>query len=77
MVSKTDRDDWRPICNYWRLNVKITIDHYPLPHIHDLTTTLKDTNVFSKIDLVQEHNPIPVTVNDISETVVISLFGPY
>ncbi|VDP54062.1 unnamed protein product [Schistosoma margrebowiei] len=67
-----DDNDWRPTGDYRRLNAKTIPDHYPLPHIHDLTDTLKGTTVFSYL----EGNPIHVDFhsvqpNDTAPTLMI------
>lgn len=41
MVPYKNDNNWRQTGDYRRLNVKISPDHYPLPHIHGLTATLK------------------------------------
>ncbi|TNN11539.1 Retrovirus-related Pol polyprotein, partial [Schistosoma japonicum] len=75
MAPKKDSNDWRPSGDYRRLNAQTTPYRYPLPHIHDLTATLKGMTVFLKIDLVKAYIQIPMAKNDIPKTAIITPFG--
>ncbi|CAH8602066.1 unnamed protein product [Schistosoma rodhaini] len=77
LVPKKDINDWRSTGDYRHLNAKPVPDRYPLPHIHDLTATLKGTIVFSKIGLVKAYNQIPLATDDIPKTAIITPFGLY
>ena len=74
MVPKNS-GGWRPCGDYRRINDVTTADHYPVPHIQDFASQLAGASIFSKIDLVRGYHQIPVAVDDVRKTAVITPFG--
>ena len=59
MVAKKDHT-WRPCGDFRRLNEATVRDSYPLPYLHDFSSRLTGSVIFSKIDLVKGYHQIPV-----------------
>ncbi|XP_018302672.1 uncharacterized protein [Mycetomoellerius zeteki] len=74
MVHKKD-GSWRICGDYRRLNAITVPDKFPVPHLHDCSFILRGKTVFSKLDLRQAYNQIPVAKEDIPKTLVITPFG--
>jgi hypothetical protein len=66
---------WRPCGDYRRLNLVTTPDKYPLPNMQDLSNGLHGCTIFSKIGLVKGYHQIPVAMEDIPKTAIITPFG--
>ena len=76
MVPKPD-GGWRPCGDYRRLNEATEPDRYPVPNLQDFTANLAGARIFSKIDLIKGYHQVPVRVEDICKTAVVTPFGMF
>lgn len=72
LVPKRDLGDWRPCGNYHALNVQTVHHTYPLSHMLGFTSSLTNTNMFSKTDLVKAYHQIPVKPSGIRKMAITS-----
>ncbi|GBN76389.1 Transposon Ty3-I Gag-Pol polyprotein [Araneus ventricosus] len=76
LVSKKD-GSLRPCGDYRRLNAQTIPGRYPIPRIEDFHHILKQTKIFSKIDLFKAYFQIPIAEGDKQKTAIITPFGLY
>jgi hypothetical protein len=58
-IEKKDRTQWMCV-DYWSLNEVTIKNKYPLPRIEDLFDQMKETSVFSKIDLRSGYHQLKI-----------------
>ena len=74
MTPKKD-GTWRPCGDYRRLNLVTEPDHYTMPNIFDLTSSIGTSRVFSKLDLLKGYFQVPVNPEDEPKTAITTPFG--
>lgn len=60
MVPKSAPEQWRTCRDDWNLNLLTKPDRYLMSNINSFFSKLGKENIFSKIDLLQAYNQIPV-----------------
>lgn len=69
------KSEWRCCGDYRRLNARTIPDRYPVPYLQGLANILHGKSVFSKLNLLAAYNQIPISLEDIPKTAVITPFG--
>jgi hypothetical protein len=74
MVEKAD-GIWWPCGDFWRLNLVIEPDSYPLPNMLDFAHVAAGCSIFSKIDLRKGYHQILVHPDNICKAAISTPFG--
>ena len=56
---------WRPCGDYRCFNLVMEPDHYTMPNISDLTSSISTSRVFSKLDQLKGYFQVPVNSDDV------------
>jgi hypothetical protein len=74
MVWKPD-GSWWPCSDYWRLNLVMVPDSYPLPNMLDFSEKIAGCKIFSKVDLRKGYHKILMHPAYIPKTAIATSFG--
>ena len=67
--------EYRPCGDYRKFNNQTIQDRYSVPHIQEFSINLRNTIIFSKMDLAKGYHQVPINPSDIPKTAVITPFG--
>ena len=74
MTPKKD-GTWRPCGDYRRLSIITKPDHYVMPNISDLTSSISTARIFSKLDLPKGYFQVQANPGDVPKTAITTPFG--
>ena len=75
IVPKKSVEEYRVCGDFRKLNSVTRPNKYPVPNLRDFTSILHSTSIFSTLNLFQAFNQIPMPLEDIHKTAVISPIG--
>ena len=67
----------RPTGDYRALNAKTVTDRYPLPALKTFNQSIKESKIFSRVDLQKAYHQIPIHKDDRHKTAVVTPWGTY
>ena len=67
----------RPTGDYRAINAKTVVDRYPLPALKTFTSEIKDSTIFSRIDLTKSYHQIAIHEDDKFKTCIVTPWGPF
>uniref|UniRef100_A0ABD2WQW5 Reverse transcriptase domain-containing protein n=1 Tax=Trichogramma kaykai TaxID=54128 RepID=A0ABD2WQW5_9HYME len=75
IVTKKTSGEFRVCGDFRKLNAVTQPNKYPVPNLHDFTSILHGSCIYSKLDLYQAFNQIPMAKEDIPKTAVVCIWG--
>ena len=70
-------ESWRMVGDYRHLNAQTKRDTYALPLLHDFSSQLCGTKIYSRLDLKNAFWQIPIADEDIEKTNIATPYGSY
>lgn len=70
-------EDFRPVGDYYRLNVVTTANRYTIPNLQNVSAKLHGCHMFSKVDFIRAYHQIPRNPDDIPKTAICTPFGSF
>lgn len=77
VVPKRDKNEYRMVCDFRKVNQYIELDLFPTPHIENLFEYMADASYFTSFDLVEAYHQIPISDDSKQYTAFATPFGYY
>lgn len=77
LIPKKEKDEYRFLVDYRKINAETIGDKYPIPRSQDLFRSLEGGRFYSTLDMAQGYFQIPIKKEDKNKTAFITDFGLY
>lgn len=77
VVPKRDKNKYRMVCDFRRVNEHIELDLFPTPHMENLFQYMRGAKFFTSLDLLEAYHQIPISQDSKKYTSFNTPFGQY